>query len=166
MVDGGCFAVHEPIRADDIAAIDLADALMAEADTEHGDVRAKSLDDFAGDSGFVWSARAWGDADSAGLERTYRVDVHNIVADDFHFGTKLAKVLDEVVGEGIVIIDDEEHRSRSVVVGGDGVGEGDGFQHAFGFVAGFFVFVSGIGIGHDSSASLHVGLAVFDKAGA
>ena len=166
MVDGGGFAMHEAIRTDDVSAIDLADALVAETDAEHGDVWAKGGNDLAGDTCFIWRAGARGDANAGGLERADGVDVHDIVADDFHFGTQLAEILDEVVGERVVIIYDEEHRSGSVFVGGDGVGEGDGFEHAFGFVAGFFVFVSRVGIGNDSAACLDVGFAVFDQASA
>jgi len=44
MMDGRGLAMHQAVRPHDIAAINLADGLMAEADTEDGDGSAKFLD--------------------------------------------------------------------------------------------------------------------------
>jgi hypothetical protein len=50
------FSVHEAVGADDFAAVDLADALVPEADAEDGEARAEGLDDVAADAGFGGSA--------------------------------------------------------------------------------------------------------------
>ena len=50
--DGRGFAVHEARGADDFAAEDLADALVAEADSEDGDFSAEFADGVATDAGF------------------------------------------------------------------------------------------------------------------
>jgi hypothetical protein len=42
--DGRGFAVHEPLRAHDGPAKDIADALMAQTDSEDGSRRAESAD--------------------------------------------------------------------------------------------------------------------------
>ena len=49
--DGGGFAVHEARSADDFAAEDLADALVAETDSEDGDFSAEFADGVATDAG-------------------------------------------------------------------------------------------------------------------
>ena len=50
--DGGGFAVHEARGADDFAAEDLADALVAETDAENGDFSAEFADGVATYAGF------------------------------------------------------------------------------------------------------------------
>ena len=72
-------------------------------------VLAKLADDITADAGFVWRAGARGDADALGGELADFVDAHGIIANHLHFRTKLAEVLHEVVGEGVVVIDNEEH---------------------------------------------------------
>ena len=42
--------------------------------------------------------------------RNDAVDVDGVIAHDFQRGPELAEVLDEVVGEGVVIVDDDDHR--------------------------------------------------------
>ena len=49
--NGGGFAMHEARGADDIAAEDLADALVAEADSEDRDFSAEFADGVATDAG-------------------------------------------------------------------------------------------------------------------
>jgi hypothetical protein len=49
--DGGGFAVHEAWGADDFAAEDLADALVAETDAQDGDFSAEFADGVATDAG-------------------------------------------------------------------------------------------------------------------
>jgi hypothetical protein len=102
--------VHEAVGADDVAAIDLADGLVAEAYAEDGCGGAEFADEVEGDAGFVGSAGAGGDADFFWGEFFDVIDGEGVVAEDFHVGTELAEVLDEVVGEGVVVIEDEEHK--------------------------------------------------------
>ena len=101
--------MHEFICADDVASENLTDGLVTEADSEDRCRLSKFADDIAADPRFVRCAGAGGDTNFFGSQCTDFRDVHGIVADDFHIGTKLAKVLDEVVGEGVVVIDDEKH---------------------------------------------------------
>src|SRR5262249_19537393 len=52
---------------------------------------------------------AWRDHDALGRERGHAVGVHGVVAHDPQLGAQLAQVLHEVVGERIVVVDDEDH---------------------------------------------------------
>ena len=73
-------------------------------------VQAKLADDIAADAGFVRRAGAGGDANALGGELADFVDAHSIIANHLHCcRAKLAEVLHEVVGEGVVVIDNEEH---------------------------------------------------------
>ena len=67
--DGRGLSVHEPASADDVAAEDVADALVAEANAEQRGGGAETSDDFVADAGFVRRARTGGDADALRLER-------------------------------------------------------------------------------------------------
>ena len=104
VVDGGGLAVHQAIRADDVSTIDLADGLVTEADTEYGGGRAELADEFDGDARLVWCAGTGGNADFLRGEGFHFIDGEGVVTENFHLHAKLAKVLDEVVGEGIVVV--------------------------------------------------------------
>ena len=109
MMDHGRFAVHETFGPNDFTAEDVANGLMAKTNAEQRCGFAKALDHGATDAGFFWRARAGGDADVVGLEPRDLIQRDLIIATDFHDGTHFAEVLDEIVGEGIVVVDDQEH---------------------------------------------------------
>jgi hypothetical protein len=107
--DFGNFAMHEPACADDISPEDMADALMTEADAQDRNALTKGADHVTTDACFLWRALARGDTD---VIRPLFGDLFQgdlIIPVDLHLRAHLAKVLDEVVGEGVVVIDDEEH---------------------------------------------------------
>ena len=109
--DGRGFAVHEARSADDVASVNLADTLMAEADTEDGNFSTEMPNHIATDTGIGGRAGPGGNDDFFGSEL---LDVGNgnlVIAFHKELRTKLAKVLNEVVGERIVVIDDEDHAS-------------------------------------------------------
>ena len=63
VLDQAGFAVHEAGGADDVAAEDGADGLVAEADAELGDNGAEVANDLHGDAGFLGSAGTGRDDD-------------------------------------------------------------------------------------------------------
>ena len=122
--NGGCLAMHEVICADDFTSKNLTDGLVAEADAKDGGgllgVLAKLADDIAADASLVRRAGARGDTNALGGEFADFVDAHGIIAHHLHCRPKLAEVLDEVVGEGVVVIDNEEHlNSEFRIVNGE-----------------------------------------------
>src|SRR5438094_949154 len=46
----------------------------------------------------------------AAVAESHDLDVHRVVADDLEVDAELTQVLDEVVGERVVVVDDEDHR--------------------------------------------------------
>src|SRR6478672_5106685 len=103
--------MHENRRAHDVAAKDLRDALMAKTNAENWNVGAEFHDQLRADPGVLGSARSGRDADAIRLQRArfFRSDL--VIAFHQDLGAELAEILDEVVGERIVVIDDEHvHR--------------------------------------------------------
>jgi hypothetical protein len=85
---------------------------VAEADTEDGNFSAEMPNHIATDTRIGGRAGSGGDDDFFGSEL---LDVGNgnlVVALHKELGTKFPKVLNEVVGERIVVIDDEDHASE------------------------------------------------------
>jgi len=66
----------------------------------------KLTNDIAADASFIRSAWARGDTDTLWCQLTNASNVDGVITEDLHLRAKLAKVLDEVVGKGIVVIDD------------------------------------------------------------
>ena len=103
------FAVHLARRADDVAAEKLADGLVAEAHAEHGLFSGESLYDVDAYAGVGRGAGAGRNEDSARVELLGLSRGDLVVAEDAHGHAQLAEILDEVEGERVVVVDDEEH---------------------------------------------------------
>jgi hypothetical protein len=101
--------MHEPASAHDISAKNMADALMAEANTQDRNALTKGANHVTADASFLWRAWAWGDTNVIGplFSDLFQSDL--IIPMDLHLRAHLAKVLDEVVGKGVVIVDDQKH---------------------------------------------------------
>src|SRR5205807_4312842 len=109
VLDRGRLAVHLPPGARDRGAEGLADRLMAEADAEDRDARPEPADNLEGDARVVGCPRARRDHDPLRPHRADPGQVDRVVADDLGLGAEFAEVLDKVVGEGVVVVDDEDH---------------------------------------------------------
>src|SRR5207249_4245750 len=101
--------------ADDLAAEHLADALVTEADTEDRDLAAQLADGLVRDPSVVGSARSRRDDDPIELRQLF--DGHLVIAKNRRLRAKLGHVLDEVVGEGVVVVDhrDAGHHIASAI---------------------------------------------------
>src|SRR4051794_1046847 len=91
--------------ADDLAAERLAEGLVAQADSEHRHTAlGKRADCLDRDAGFVRRAGSGRDDHAAGLalEHSFLVVSHHV-----HVRSELTQVLDEVVGERVVVVDHE-----------------------------------------------------------
>src|SRR5215831_18128318 len=94
-----------------LAAVSLTHGLVPEADPEHGDARTCRLDELEADAGLVGRAGSWREHDR--FRRAFEDfgDGDPIVAIDLASRTELAQIVHEVIGEAVVVIDQEQHRT-------------------------------------------------------
>src|SRR5215211_3374639 len=116
VLGGGGLAVHRDV-AHDVAAERLRQRLVAQADAERRHARLREpLDDLEADTGLIGRART-GRHDHA-IELAAEQVVHGraVVAHDLQVASHLAQVLDEVVGERVVVVDHQDlhgHQGQS-----------------------------------------------------
>ena len=121
VADLGRLAVHHPLGPLDPAAVELADALVAEADAEHRHAAlAEVADRVVREPGVLRPARAGRDEHRVRLERPHLVEAHRVVAVDDGLGAELTEVLDEVVDERVVVVDHQHPGAHD----GDATGAG------------------------------------------
>src|SRR5512133_3668960 len=113
VLDGRRLAVDGHV-AHDATAEGLRHRLMTEADTES---RHAGLREAAGDrerhAGLVGRARPGRDDDAIEGALEQLVDDRAVVAHDLELAPQLAQVLDEVVGERVVVVDHEDPHGQS-----------------------------------------------------
>ena len=107
--DLGQLPMHGHRRAHHFAAVDLPDGLMAEADAEQRNLRAGLGDEVEADAGLVGRAGAGREHDALGLQLQDFGDGDLVVAEHAAGCTQLAQVVDEVIGEAVVVIDQNQH---------------------------------------------------------
>jgi hypothetical protein len=112
-------AVHDPAGTHDRGTQGVPDALMSQAHAQKRDSGGEPGDDVVRDSSLDRRARPGRDNQVAGSCKLDVFERDLIVADDFEVDARvdLAKPLDEVVSEGIVIVDQENHCRRASALG-------------------------------------------------
>ncbi len=134
--------MHEAVGAHHFTTENVADALVAKTDAEHGDSRSVGQDHLPGDAGFFWGTRARGDHDPAWRECGDVGHGDLVVPEDPRLGSEFPEILHEVVGEGVVVIDDEEHGSASGFCDG-GICTSDSGESPHRLVDAFLMFAVG-----------------------
>ncbi len=106
----GRFPVHGHARPNDASAEVLSYRLMAETYPEYWHLACKPRDNCYRDPCGVRRSRPRRDQDPLRTDLAFDLTEGDlIVMNDAHFNSKLTKILDEIVGERIVIIDDQQH---------------------------------------------------------
>src|SRR4051812_23138279 len=100
--------MHQSRRLDDLAAEHRTDALMPEADAEDWYPGTEPAHNFIADSGVSRAARPGRDANPPRSKGLNFCDGDFVIPPHDHLAFQLPEILDEVVGEGIVVIDDED----------------------------------------------------------
>src|SRR5438477_6655628 len=98
-------AVHDPRRANDPAAERLSDRLMAEANAEDRNLTGEALDERHADPGLRGRARPGGDDDPLRLPGCDLLQRERIVAIHLYVRAQPSRVLHDVVGEAVVVLD-------------------------------------------------------------
>ena len=110
VLDRAQLAVHHLPRAADRGAERLGDRLVAEADAQDRDAAGGGADQRQRDAGAVGIAGPGRDHDRVGRHGDRILHRQRVVAVDDGLGPELAQIVDEVVGEAVVVIDQEQHR--------------------------------------------------------
>jgi len=104
-------AVHQAASPHDLAAEGLADGLMAETDAQEGQLAGELGDTLNRNPRF--GRGAWSRRDNQPIRLTGEYfgnrDLIVAVDENFQLRINLSQPLDEVIGEGIVIVDDLNH---------------------------------------------------------
>jgi hypothetical protein len=96
-------------------AIYLLHALEAEADAEDGDAPRKGADRVARDARVARRARPGRDDDTPRRECDKLLDRQRIMTDDRHARAELLELLDDVVREGVLVVNHERLDGRRAV---------------------------------------------------
>ena len=108
-------AVHDSVVPNHFATENIADALMAKAYAQQGNGRCEALNHVIGNTGFARSTGTRGNYDMAGLQRFHLLNGDLVIAKNLQINVwiQLPKALDQIVGEGIVVIDKQDHTSSN-----------------------------------------------------
>ena len=101
--------MHRHRRAHHVAAEGLADRLLAEADAEHRNGRRGLVDQIEADAGLVRRAGAGREHDRVRIGGDHVARGHLVVAMHGDLRPQLAEIVDEVEGEAVVIVDQDNH---------------------------------------------------------
>src|SRR5882724_8483651 len=102
--------MHDAGSADYSPAIRFRDALMSETDPQGRNLAAEAQDDVFTDAGFARSAWTGRDTNVPWRQRRDFIKRDLIMSFDEELAPKLTKILREIVGEGVVVIEKQEHR--------------------------------------------------------
>ena len=102
--------MHEPAGSDDPAAKVLADALVAQTNPKEGNTGiGEGLHNIETIPGLIGAAGTRRKEYLVGIKSTSLSARQIVVTEDFLLHPELAEILDQIVGEGVEIIDNEEH---------------------------------------------------------
>ena len=101
--------MHQVRSANDITTEGMTDGLVAEAHPEDGLLAGEGLDHRARDTGFGGRARTGRNHHAVRIQRQRFLDGDLVIAVHLLLHAQLPEVLDQVVGERIVVIDDQQH---------------------------------------------------------
>ena len=110
--------MHQSVSSDDPAPEGLSYALMTEADPKNGDLTREAVDQGETDSSLVGVAGPGrNDQPIKGVQIQF-FSLAGVVAPNLHLHLEFPEVLHQVVGEGIVVIENEEAHGMVGLGGG------------------------------------------------
>ena len=101
--------MHDAIVDNDVPTKGITNALMPEANPQQRHLLPKPADNVIGQPGFARRTWAGRDQNALGIQFANLVEGNLVIAADLQRHLHLAQILDEVVGERIVIIYDQNH---------------------------------------------------------
>src|ERR1041385_6087188 len=99
--------MHEIGGAHDLAPEGFTDCLVSETYAENRSSSCKVANEFDADARFVRRAGAGRDDDAFWSHGVHLIDRDLIIAANFDFCAQFAEILDQVISEGIVVIENK-----------------------------------------------------------
>ena len=118
--DSGQLAVHEGRRPYNLAAIGLADGLVAQAHAKYRNTGTCGSNEIEADACLIGGTGAGRKDDCGWLPVQDFFHRFPVVADDGTIGPQLTQEMDEIIGKTVVIIDQDKHASCLGEEGGAG----------------------------------------------
>ena len=97
--------MHERGRSNNACSVDSANCLVAKADPHDGDLAGQFLNRRHGDTCILGATRSRRDQKAVGREAADLLAVNGVITKNLELSTEFAQFLDEVVGEGVVVVD-------------------------------------------------------------
>ena len=116
MSDQGSLPMHEPSGLNNPPPKRGSDALVPETDPQDGDPTREVGDQIARDSRLLGGARARRNDNPSRVKVVYPLQGDFVISDHFDPLAQLPEVLNQVVREGIVIVDHQNHISSRFTV--------------------------------------------------
>src|SRR3954468_8028619 len=116
MLDTAGFAVHQLMRTDNLAAERRAQGLMSQAHAQHRTLAGEMLDQINADARLLRRAGSGRNQNMAGapFPNVFRGGL--VIAAHLYLLSQLAQILDQVVSEGIVVVQDEDHAGAFIIL--------------------------------------------------
>src|SRR5581483_7839473 len=105
-------AMHEFRRANHLATECGTNRLMSQTHSQQRYLGGESPDQFNADSSLLWSARPRRQKNPVRTHPFHIRHRKSVIAPDYNFFAQLTQVLHQVVGKGIVVVENENHIYR------------------------------------------------------
>ena len=103
------FAMHQSSCAYNFASECLSDGLMPKADTKNWEEPGTAGYCLNRNAGLSRRARAWRHKQMGWCKLDNVINRDLVITFDHHFSAEFAEIVDDVIGERVVIIDDKDH---------------------------------------------------------
>src|SRR5947209_19109564 len=103
-------AMHQVLRPNNFSAECLTDSLVSKTHAQNRHLAGEVPDEFDADSRVLWRTRSGRNNDALRSHLLNVRDRHLVVAPNFHVSPEFTYVLNQVKGERIVIIENENHK--------------------------------------------------------
>ena len=101
--------MHDGLGLNHLAAKHLTNGLEPQADAEDRQVFRGRLDQVQTDARPIRITRAGADQNAFGIKRQRFGGAHGVIADDARRRPQLLDIVNQVEGEAVIIVDDQQH---------------------------------------------------------
>src|ERR687887_2791856 len=101
--------MHDRWCPNNLTAEGCADTLVAQTNAENRYTLSKATNDIAGDARLLGCAGTGRNKDFIRMQSLDFIQRDFIIPKDLHIGAQLAEIMEQIVGEGIVVVDEKYH---------------------------------------------------------